>query len=114
MKCLEKGHIYQLENKVSGLQLLTFFKDLPQSGEGHDGVLNQEVIRALLDRNRELYLQKPCNETHEIIMLLERVIVLAETRAFKLTLEKAYSKVGLKVDQLPVQRNGHIFDLVKE
>jgi len=111
MKVIEPGHIYQLENKLEGKQILTFFKDLPKNGNHHDGVLCQEVLRALIDRCLDLFSQKPCNETADIIIKLRECLVLFETRAARGTLEKSYAKSGKHVEQLPVKANGHIFDL---
>jgi len=110
MNIIEPGHIYDLQNKISGTQRLTFFKDLPKNVEGHDGVLCQEVLRALLDRYIELYIQKPCNETNEIIIKLREVFILAEKRAFGNTLEKSYAKCGLNVEEMKVHPNGHLTD----
>lgn len=64
MKVIQKGHLYELRNKKKGTQTLTFFKDLPHDDSGHDGVLCQEVIRALLDRVIELGNQKPCHRNN--------------------------------------------------
>ena len=111
MKTIEQGHIYELQNKVTGTQTLKFFKDLPKSEDGHDGVLCQEVVRVLLDRYIELYTQKPCEETHHIIMKLREILILGEKRAFGNTLEKSYAKCGLNVEELRVNANGHLFDL---
>lgn len=111
MKVVEASHIYELANKLKGKQTLTFFKDLPHSEDGHDGVLCQEVIRALTDRVLGLWAQKPCQESTEIIQKLREILILFEVRAAKGTLEKSYSKVGMHVECLPVHSNGHIFDL---
>ena len=111
MKIIERGHIYELENKHSGVQRIVFFKDLPHSVDGHDGVLTQEVIRAVLDRMLELFAQKPCSETWKIIKKLRECLILFETRAARGTLEKSYAKVGLHIEQLPTKANGHVFDL---
>jgi hypothetical protein len=111
MKIIEDSHIYELDNKYEGVQRLIFFKDLPHSEEGHDGVLCQEVLRALIDRMVSLWSQKPCHESTEIVQKLRECLVLFETRAARGTLEKSYAKVGLHVDQLPVKENGHIFNL---
>lgn len=107
------GHTYDLKNKRSGTQRLQFFKDLPTSEPEVDGVLCQEVIRALVDRYLELFNQKPCSETMKIIQYLRKCLILAEKRAFGNTLDKAYAKSGLNVEQLPVKENGHLFDITQ-
>ncbi len=113
MNVIERAHIYELENKHEGVQRLVFFKDLPQSEAGHDGVLCQEVLRVLVDRLIDLWAQRPCHETTEIIQKLRECIVLFETRAARGTLEKSYTKIGLHVEQLPIKANGHVFDLYR-
>jgi hypothetical protein len=112
MKTIERAHIYELENKHEGVQRLVFFKDLPADSAWHDGVLCQEVLRALIDRMLDLWAQRPCHESTEIIQKLRECLVLFETRAARGTLEKSYAKVGQHVEQLPVKANGHVFDIV--
>lgn len=111
MKVVEKGHVYLLNNKLKGTQKLTFFKDLPKSENGHDGILTQELFRVALNRLLELFEQKPCQETMEIILHCREILKLFEKRAFGNTLDKCYSKIGLNIEELPVKRNGHVFDL---
>lgn len=111
MKIVQDGHIYELNNKLTGVQTLTFFKDLPSNQPSHDGVLCQEVLRALIDRMLDLWTQKPCHESTEIVQKLRECLVLFETRAARGTLEKSYSKTGLHVEQLPVLANGHVFNI---
>ncbi len=111
-RIIEFGHIYALANKHNGEQILTFFKDLPHGDPAnHDGVLCQEVLRALIDRVDDLQSQRPCHETTDILIKLREVLVLFEVRAARGTLEKSYAKVGLHVEELPVHPNGHVFDL---
>ena len=111
---VQRGHVYQLPNKVEGFQTLTFFKDLPHSAEdNHDGVLTQTVIRAVLARMLDLFGQVPCEETMRIIEHQRLSLEEFETRAFRRTLQKCYAKCGLNIEELPVQKNGHVFDLTK-
>jgi hypothetical protein len=113
MKIIEKGHIYDLTNKHSGVQRLTFFKDLPEDAfSKHDGVLCQEVLRALIDRTIDLNTQVPCHENIEIITKLRDVLILFETRAARRLMEKSYSKTGWHVEQLPIDDRGHILQYV--
>lgn len=114
MIIVEIGHIYDLYTKQGKFQRLTFFRDLPHNREGHDGVLCQEVIRALIDRVITLNNQKPCHESVDIIIKLREVLILFETRAARGTLEKSYAKIGKFVEELPTLQNGHIFDLEKQ
>lgn len=107
---VEPGHIYDLQTHGGKLQRLTFVKTLPEGDPCHDGVLNQEVIRALICRLLELYRQKPHPLTHELIELERRALLLHEVRAFEETVKKSYVKTGLTIEQLPVMKNGHLYD----
>lgn len=112
MYIIEPGHIYDLENRNNGVQRLTFIKNLPEDSlSNHDGVSCQEVLRALIDRVLELNRQVPCHENIEIINKLRECIVLFETRAVSRMLTKSYSKTGKCIEELPVESNGHIFDI---
>lgn len=112
MKVLEYGHTYEVANKELGNQIIKFFKNLPEGDpSNHDGILSQELLRILTNRYLELYAQKPCKETHKIIKYLRKCLILSETRAFRLTLGKSYAKSGRHVEDLPVCKNGHFFEL---
>jgi len=111
MEVIERGHIYKLDTKLGGEVLLTFFKDLPHSEESHDGVLCQEVLRALVDCVCELNRHMPCDENVRIIQNLRECIILFETRAYGRMLEKTYALTGKTIEQMPTERNGHIVDL---
>lgn len=110
MKVIEPGHIYELENRLDGVQRLQFFKDLPEGEPGHDGVLCQEVIRAVIDRVNDLHVQVPSHENVDIVLKLRESLILLEQRAFRRTLGKSYAKTGRHVEQLPTFGNGHLFD----
>jgi hypothetical protein len=111
MKVLERGHTYELKNKHEGSQVLTFFKDLPHDDhDNHDGVLCQEVLRALIDRVIDLNTQVPCHENIDIITKLRETLILFETRAYKRMLEKSYAKMGQNVEEIETEKNGHIVD----
>ena len=112
MKTIQRGHVYDLANKGRGTQRLTFVKSLPEGAkDNHDGVMGQEVIRALIDRELELFAQAPCQETMDIIIKHREILKLYEKRAFGNTLDKSYKLTGKHVEQLPVsKRNGHIYD----
>lgn len=91
--------------------MLRFFRDLPEDGCGHDGVLCQEVLRVLLDRVHCLHVQDPCHENVEVVRHLRGALVQFEQRAARRTLEKSYRRTGLHVEELSVRGNGHVFDL---
>lgn len=113
IKVVEKGHVYHVESKQQTFsQKIIFFKDLPQGDpSNHDGILCQDLLRVLLDRINELNAQVPCVENVAIINNLREALILFETRAARRSLEKAYAKTGMHVEQLPVRENGHVFKL---
>lgn len=110
---IERGHIYDLPlHNSKGKQRITFVKSLPEGDESnHDGSLNQDFIRALIMRLWDLQRQVPSKHTHKSIKRLRKVLIDHEVRAFERTLKKCYAKCGLHIEQLPVQSNGHFFDL---
>lgn len=113
MQVIQQGHIYELANKHEGVQTLTFFKDLPHDAiDNHDGVLCQEVLRALIDRVIDLNTQVPCHENIDIITKLRECLILFETRAYKRMLDKVYSKTGWNVEEVPTEKNGHIVEFM--
>lgn len=99
-----------MSNRQHGEQAITFVKTLPESEPPEDGILCQEVIRALLHRIHWLDEQEPCEANAEIRRCLRRAFVLFEVRAFQRTLEKSYRKTGRLPEQMPVGNNGHVFD----
>lgn len=115
MRVIEAGHIFGLRTHDGKEHVLTFVKSLPEGDPtNHDGVMCQEVDRALLSRELELFSQWPCHETTEIIILRRQILSLYEQRAFRHTLDKSYRKCGLHIEQLPVHENGHVFSLTPE
>lgn len=112
MRVIEKGHIYALSTHDGEEQILKFVKSLPENNpNNHDGVLCQEVLRALIDRIIDLNTQVPCHENIDIINKLRDCLLLFEQRAFRNTLKKSYKKSGLHIEQLPTKENGHFFDI---
>ncbi len=109
MKVLEPGHIYQLEGKNGTIQTLTFFKDIPTDDypDCHDGILCQEVLRALIDRIIYLNNQVPCEESEEILGHLRQCLYLFEIRAARRFLEKNFDTI----EKLPVDERGHVLTL---
>lgn len=113
LRVIEHGHVYGLQTHDGKEQVLTFVKSLPDgAASNHDGVLCQEVLRALIDRVLDLNAQKPCHENIEIINNLRETLLLFEQRAFRNTLNKSYAKIGKHIEQLPTKSNGHLFDLI--
>lgn len=111
MRVVARGHVYALKTQAGIEQFLTFVKSLPEGDPGnHDGVLCQEVLRALIDRVLDLNAQVPCSENIDIINNFRECLILFEERAFRHSLRKSYALTGLHVEQLPTEPNGHVFD----
>ena len=107
MEVINKGHVYKLNNNKSpGHTILTFFKDEEINGEGFNGTINQEVLRALIDRIKFLDSQKPHPVNDEIINCLRKAIVLHEQRHLDRLLEK-----GVEIENLKTFSDSHIVTL---
>lgn len=93
MKVLEKGHVYQPQNRTPGgtaiddesVQIIFVNK---QPGQEHSGTTTQEVIRILLDRTRHCANCMPHRNNEQIIYHLRMALVLHEARALERKLEK--------------------------
>jgi hypothetical protein len=86
MIILDDGHLYDLTQLGGGTQQLRFVK---RSGgavrykEEWPGVQSQEVLRALINRNKFLNQILPCKETEDALYHLRMVIFLYEVRAWR-------------------------------
>jgi len=86
VKVLDPGHRYELPHlDGDGTTTLTFVK---REGEGypgnvghHEGVIMQEVLRALIDRAEYVDRQIPSAATSLAIECMQRACALLETRA---------------------------------
>jgi hypothetical protein len=86
VKVLDPGHRYELPHvDGDGTTVLTFVK---RDGEGypgnqghHEGVIMQEVLRALIDRATYVDQQIPCVDTEAAIKAMMLACFLLERRA---------------------------------
>lgn len=112
MKVLEKGHIYQPNNrgKITGAtmecleQKITFINKEP--GSEHPGTTTQEVIRILLDRTRHCNNCLPHPNNERVIYHLRMALGLHEARA----LERKIEKGDIIPEYVQTGTDGH-FDL---
>jgi len=108
MKCLEKGHIYEVANRaVPGKpndppQKIVFINLQP--GQEHAGATTQEMLRVLIDRTRHCANCMPHPNNERIVYHLRMALALHETRA----IERRIEKEGLEVEFLPVDDHGHL------
>lgn len=104
MKVIEKGHIYEIDNKGESElgQTLTFVNQ--ESGREHGGTTTQEVIRALIDRTRHCANCMPHPNNERIIYHLRMALVLHESRA----LERRTEKGEIRPEYLPTVGGSHL------
>lgn len=85
MKCIDPGHVYELDSYDGGEPVrLPFVK---REGEGypfnvghHPGTNCQEVLRALIDRVKYLQRQIPCEENDRVLINLRSTLWEFENR----------------------------------
>lgn len=82
--------------------MLQFIQRLPYHLK-KEGVLNQEVLRALIDRVKVLNAEVPWEGNKEILYHLRMALVLHESRA----LFRKVEKKELDPEHLPVGDDGH-------
>jgi len=116
VKVIERGHIYELENKhlpataLVGVpedlrhprNVLTFVNQQP--GQTHGGTTTQEVVRALMDRTRHCANCMPHPNNERILYHLGMVLVLHEARA----LERRFEKGEIQIEYLPTVGGSHL------
>lgn len=114
MKCIEKGHIYELANRDMGTHpiaagqpsnptnQLTFANRQP--GHEHGGTTTQEVIRALIDRTRHCGNCMPHPVNERIVYHLRMALALHEARA----LERRIERDGYPIEYAGVNGRGHL------
>lgn len=104
MRCVVPGHTYELDHlDGDGKTILQFVSRAPLH-EPKEGVINQEVLRALIDRVYVLDAEVPWEGNQQIIHHLRMALALHEARAFLRHVEKGYVQPEL----LPVGSDGHI------
>lgn len=80
MKCVEEGHVYELDNtQTSQVQEVTFMKRI--NGELiHDGTTNEEVLGMLIERLKYLNAKCQCRENDIVIQKLEESLMWLNKR----------------------------------
>lgn len=109
MKVIEKGHIYEAQNRIEGgqsvpmeVQTITFINK--EYGREHDGTTTQEIIRILIDRTRHCANCMPHPNNERIVYHLRMALVLHEARALERKTEKGY----FKPEYLSTGEDGHL------
>lgn len=103
MESLYRGHTYKLAHiDGSGHTILQFVQREPHH-HPQEGVLNQEVLRALIDRVQVLNVEKPWHGNATILWHLRSALLLHEFRAMERDLEDE----RLKPELVHVDNRGH-------
>jgi len=107
MKCQEKGHVYELDNRDvqpgdKETQHLVFVNKQP--GQEHAGTTTQEVLAALVDRTKHCNNCMPHPVNERILYHLRMAIALHEGRA----LERRVEKDGLMIEYAKFGDHGHL------
>jgi hypothetical protein len=104
MKPVYPGHHYKLTTKAGQEVEFQFYQDKHIHAEGKDGPLNQEVIRMLIDRVKELEREAPYVLNLQILYHLRMALVGHEARALERKVEK-----GVPIEYYQTGPDGHIF-----
>ena len=104
MKSIYPGHRYELDHlDGEGKTTLQFVRREPLHSPV-EGVINQEVLRALIDRVRVLDAEVPWFGNAQIIYHLRMAIALHEMRAMQRNIEKH----GYPIEDAAVGPDGHL------
>ena len=109
MESIDVGHKYKLKTIQGNDVVLQFYKDEKHNGGcGCDGVISQEVLRALLDRQKFLDAQKECKQNKKIIKYLRKALIQFEIRHLERLVEK-----DLPIEIITVVENAHFVPKAK-
>ena len=109
MEQIDVGHKYKLKTIQGNDIELQFYKDEKHNGGcGCDGVISQEVLRALLDRQKFLDAQKSCKQNKKIIKYLRKALIQFEIRHLERLVEK-----DLPIEIITVVENTHFVPKAK-
>lgn len=104
MRCIYKGHCYILNHlDGDGTTTLQFVQRKPFH-EPREGVTNQEVLRAVIDRVKELDKETTWEGNAEILYHLRMALALHESRAILRHIEKH----GFEIEHIATGPDGHL------
>lgn len=104
MKCKYPGHLYELDHLDGGGKTALQFVQRRPFHEPVEGVTNQEVIRAVIDRVKVLDAEVPWPGNRQILYHLRMVIALHEMRA----LQRHIEKHAFPIESAALGQDGHI------
>lgn len=103
MRVIQRGHYYQLDHRNGkGKTFIQYVNKEP--GQECEGVIQQELLRMMLDRNRYCNNCLPHRNNELIQHHLQMALILHETRA----LERKIEKGELMPEYLATGDDGHI------
>ncbi|TIL94661.1 MAG: hypothetical protein E5Y73_11165 [Mesorhizobium sp.] len=103
MRAIYPGHRYELDHlDGNGKSVLQFVQRLPLHVP-MEGVTNQEVLRAVIDRVKSLDAEIPWAGNAQIIRHLRMAILLHESRA----MERYIEKHEFAVEAVELGEDGH-------
>lgn len=104
MRALYPGHLYSLDHLDGDGKTLLQFVQRPILHEAKEGVTNQEVLRAIIDRVKHLDGEVPWSGNQQIIYHLRMAIALHESRALMRHIEKG----ELAIEYATLGADGHL------
>jgi hypothetical protein len=109
MKVLKRGHVYELDHRDGdGKTRIAYVNKEP--GQECEGVIQQEVLRMMLDRNRYCTACQPNAVSKRIEYHLQMALVLHEMRA----LERKVQKGEIMPEYLATGNDGHFLIPVRD
>lgn len=103
MEVLKPGHCYLLDHLDGNNKTLLQFVQRKPLHEPVEGVTNQEVLRAVIDRVKFLDKEVPWHGNADILYHLRAAIGLHEARA----IERHIEKRQLAVENVELDSDGH-------
>ena len=103
MTILDNGHKYLLTTIEGQSQELVFYKSEKVHIMGYDGVISQEVLRALIDRQHFMNNMLSCEENKQIIFHLRMALAEFERRHLRRLVEKNYP-----IEDIQTIQNAHL------
>ena len=103
MRTIYKGHEYLLDHLDGDSKTRLQFVQRAPLHPPKEGVTNQEVIRAIIDRVKVLNAEVPWEGNSQILYHLRMALLLHETRA----MERHVEKHGLEVEKVATDEDGH-------
>lgn len=103
MRVIKPGHKYELDHLDGDAKTLLQFVQRKPFHEPCEGVTNQEVLRAVIDRVKSLDKETSWNGNKQILFHLRMAIALHEARA----VERHIQKHDFEIENFELGPDGH-------